>query len=410
MAFSLFDSKGTPIENQRYNWRDMVRRPLSKLDDDAFTRVRVIMMNGIEIEALRFSHMAARFNKELRLPLALIRRSEQHQATMINWLLSADHSPLEITIAYEQVAIELTAAVAQREPDPYLAQTYRFGLLEDFDHIYRYSALLDRLEGKDANNITQSYTDIVPGRPTWVHHRHPSNDLVENYDRTKADMLSKLHALTITSTEAQTHNYYMNVGPVFSDPLARQLYAEIASVEEQHVTQYESMLDPSETWIEQWVLHEANECYNYYSCVESETNPRIKAIWERFLDYELGHFHAACAAFQKWEQRDPAEIITRPFDSPIELKSQRDFYRQVLVDEVDLRRNGTQFVPKEQENQNSVDYRGMLYSEGEPSGPISAGYIWTPGTELMHQGGGDGATIATGTQAAARMPFSNVPH
>jgi hypothetical protein len=111
---------------------------------------------------------------------------------------------------------------------------------------------------------------------------------------------------------------------------------------------------------------------------------------------------------QKYEQRDPAEIITCPFDSPIDLKSQRDFYRQVLVDEVDPRRSGTQFVPKEQENQNSVDYRGMLYSEGEPSGLISAGYIWTPGTELMHQG--DGATSATGTQAAARMPFSSVPH
>ncbi|MDB5963035.1 MAG: hypothetical protein JWP59_4329, partial [Massilia sp.] len=71
MAFNLFDSKGTPIEKQRYTWRDMVRTPISKLDDDAFTRVRVIMMNGIEMEALRFSHMAARCNKDLRLPLAL---------------------------------------------------------------------------------------------------------------------------------------------------------------------------------------------------------------------------------------------------------------------------------------------------------------------------------------------------
>ena len=69
--------------------------------------------------------------------------------------------------------IEVTAAVAQLEPDPYLAQVYRFGLLEDFDHLYRYSALLDRLEGKDANNILQSYTDIVPGRPTVVEHRAP---------------------------------------------------------------------------------------------------------------------------------------------------------------------------------------------------------------------------------------------
>ena len=28
----------------------------------------------------------------------------------------------------------------------------------------------------------------------------------------------------------------------FADPLARQLYAEIASIEEQHVTQYESII------------------------------------------------------------------------------------------------------------------------------------------------------------------------
>lgn len=53
--------------------------------------------------------------------------------------------------AIEQVAIEVTASVAQSEPDPYLAQVFRFGLLEDFDHMYRYAALMDRVEGKDAN-------------------------------------------------------------------------------------------------------------------------------------------------------------------------------------------------------------------------------------------------------------------
>jgi rubrerythrin len=410
MAFSLFDSKGTAIDDQRYTWRDMVRTPLSKLDDDAFTRVRVIIMNGIEIESLRFQHMAARFNRDLQLPLAMVRRSEQHQATMINWLIGADHSPLETTIAYEQVAIELTAAVAQREPDPYLAQVYRFGLLEDFDHIYRYAALLDRLEGKDPNNVVQSYTDLVPGRPTWEHHRHPSDDLRNPYDRTTADMLTKLHALTITATEQQTHNYYMNIGPLFSDPIARQLYAEIASVEEQHVTQYESLMDPTESWLEKWVMHEAGECYNYYSMVALETNHEIKAIWERFLDYELGHFHIAAELFQKHEGRDVAEIITGSFAEPIELKPQRGFYRQVLIDEVNLRALGTQFVPKEQESQASLAYRAQLHSDGEPSGPISAGYVWTPGGELMHRGAASGATIPTGTTAAAQMPAAGVIH
>ena len=385
MAFSLFDAKGIQIDQQRFTWRDLVQKPISKLDDDAFTRVRVILINGLENEALRFGHMAARFNRELRLPLAKVRRTEQHQATMVNWLIAADHSPLETTIAYEQVAIEVTAAVAQREPDPYLAQVYRFGLLEDFDHLYRYSALLDRLEGKDANNILQSYTDIIPGRPTSEHHRAPEDDLRTPYDAKQADFLTKLHALTIVAGEYQTHDYYMNIGPLFSDSLARQLYAEIASIEEQHVTQYSSMLDPSESWIEQWVLHEANECYNYYSCVEQETNHNIKAIWERFLDYELGHFHMACEALKQFEKRDPAEIITSDFTAPLAFRSQREYVRKVLVNEVDLRTDGTAFVPRDEESALSQNYRAQVNADGSPSEAVAAGYIWTPGTELTRR-------------------------
>ena len=93
-----------------------------------------------------------------------MRRIEQHQQTLVNWLNPA--VPLETTIGFEQVAIEVTASVAEREPDPYLAQVFRFGLLEDFDHMYRYAALMDRVEGKDANTLVQSYSDILPGRPT----------------------------------------------------------------------------------------------------------------------------------------------------------------------------------------------------------------------------------------------------
>lgn len=158
-------------------------------------------------------------NRDLRPALARIRRVDHHQATVVNWLIGADHSPLETTIAYEQVAIEVTAAVAQREPDAYLAQTYRFGLLEDFDHMYRYSAMLYRLEGKDANNILQCYTDILRGRPTIVEDRAPEDDLRTPFGRATAAPLSKRHALTIMAAEQQTHNYYMNIGPMFADPL-----------------------------------------------------------------------------------------------------------------------------------------------------------------------------------------------
>ena len=387
MSLELMKEKGVSLDQQNFNWRDIVGTPTSKLDSDAFTRVRIILMNGIESEALRFQHACARMNKELQLALARVRRIEQHQQTMVNWLVPADLSPLETTIGFEQVAIEVTASVAVHEPDPYLAQVYRFGLLEDFDHMYRFSALMDRVCGEDSNNILQSYTDILPGRPTSVEHRAPEDDLRECYDRNKAAPISKLNAVTIMAGEHQTHDYYMTIGPMFADPVARQLYAEIASIEEQHVTQYESIIDPDETWLEKWLMHEAGEIYNYYSCVQYETNPRIKAIWQRFLDYELGHFHFVLDLFKKFEKRDPAEIIPESLPEPIEYKSHREFVRKTLAEEVDLRARKKQFISKEEEGPDSpsVIYREQLNSSGSPSETVAAGYKWKPGTELAEE-------------------------
>ncbi len=384
MAIDLLKDRGTSLERQKFTWKDLVRPTYSKLDDDAFTRVRAILMNGLESEALRFSHACARMNKDLQLALAKVRRIEQHQQTLVNWLHPADQSLLETTIGFEQVAIEVTASVAQAEPDAYLAQVYRFGLLEDFDHLYRYSALMDRLEGRDANALVQSYSDIVPGRPTVIEHRAPEDDLRAPYDKAKAELITKLHALTIMGGEHQTHDFYMTIGPTYSDPVARQLYAEIASIEEQHVTQYESIIDATETWLEKWLLHEATEVYNYYSCVESETNPKIKAIWERFLDYELGHVRYAADVFERVERRDAAEVLSSRLPAPIQYVSHREFVRETLRTEVGLTARGTEFVPMmdEAEDSPSALQRKQLNSEGSPSETVAAGYIWVPGTEL----------------------------
>jgi len=382
MTIKLFDNKGTPLEQQKFTWKDLVQKPISKLDDDAFTRVRVILMNGIEQQANRFQHLCSQMNGDLRKPLALVRRVEHHQQTMVNWLLSGDHSPIETTIGYEQVAIEVTAAIAQQEPDEYLAQVYRFGLLEDFDHLYRYSALLDRIEGKDANNILQSYSDVIPGRPTVVEHRHPLDDLRDHYDRGTAEPISKMNALTIMSGEYQTRDYYMNIGPTFADPVARQLYAEIASIEEQHVTQYGSIIDPNETMLEKWLLYEANEAYNYYSCMEAETNPRIKSIWERFLNYELGHLDLVTELFKKHEKRDPAEILPETLPDPIAYESQREFVRETLKAEINLSAAGSTFVDRSEETEATRDYRNYINSEGSPSEAVAENYQWHPGTEL----------------------------
>ena len=391
MAINLLQDKGTPLAKQRLTWKDMVGKPISKLDDDAWTRVRIIWMNGQELDSIRTKQVAIRCNRESREQLAQLMRVEQHQATAINWLIGPDHSPLETTIAYEQVAIEITASVAQMEPDAYLAQGYRYALLEDFDHLYRYSALLDRLEGKDANNITQGYTDIVPGRPTLFHHRAPEHELLRPYEPGAA-LATKMHALSLTGGEYQTHDYYMNIGPIFADPLARQLYAEIASVESQHIQHYGSMLNPEESVLEKLLICEATEIWNYAGCAAQETNPRIKAMWERFLDYELGQFQVALQLFKDVERRDPAEVLGDGALPPfIAFKSQREFVRKVVEAEVQLRRSGTEFVDEAQEPKSSRQYREEVNAAGSPSETVSATYHWTPGTELM------------------RMPTENAP-
>ena len=381
MAINLLNDRGTPLDKQRFTWKELVGKPISKLDDDAFTRVRVILMNGIEHDALRVEQVLLRMNREARPQLAQLSRVEHHQATAVNWLLAADHSALETTIGYEQVAIEVTASVAQLEPDPYMAQGFRYALLEDFDHLYRYSALLDRLEGKDANTITQGYTDIVPGRPTLVHHRSAENDLLECYARDAA-LATKLHAITLTGGEYQTHDYYMNVGPTFADPVARMLYAEIASVESQHIIHYGSMLNPDESPLEKLVLQQATEVWNYQACVSQESNPRVKALWERFLDYELGHLQCAIQLFKDIERRDPAEILgDGKLPTGIAFESHREFLRQTLA-EVPMRKDGTQFVQEDDEAVASLAYRNHMNSQGSPSQAVSGDYQWTPGTEL----------------------------
>lgn len=382
MSIEILKERGTPLDKQEFDWKDIVQTPFSKLDDDAFTRVRVILMNGIESEALRFSHACARMSAGLRLPLARVRRVEQHQQTLVNWLNPPDQSVLETTIGFEQVAIELTASLAQHEPDPYLKQVLDFGLLEDFDHMYRYAALMDRVEGKDANNILQCYTDILPGRPTAVEHRAPEDDLRAHYDKAMAQPISKLNCLVITAAEHQTHDYYMNVGPTFADPIARQLYAEIASIEEQHVTQYECLLDPTETMLEKWLLHEVGEVYTYYSCAQQESNPRIKAIWERFVDYELGHVHVVADLMQKIERRDPAELIPKTLPTPIDFSSQRKYVRDVLSKQVDFRARGQDIGMLEEESPATIAYRERINRAGSPSERVAVGYRWRPGTEL----------------------------
>ena len=171
--FDLKPSK--PIEDMMLDWKDLSPRPYKKLDTDPYTKARIILMNGIEVEAVMFGH---NFNRncednDLRRDLALLRRIEAGQQKHVNWLSPSDETPLETTIGYEQLAVDLTAWLAMHEPDAYAKSCMDFALLEDFDHLYRYANLLKMDEDLPAHKLVRDTIEITPGRPTVAHHRHP---------------------------------------------------------------------------------------------------------------------------------------------------------------------------------------------------------------------------------------------
>ena len=112
-------------------------------------------MNGTEFEAIwntaRFTRHCT--NNDVRRGMALIRRGEQQQQKRIASLKPIDESVLEHTIGYEQLAVDLTAILAQREKNEYVKKQMDFALLEDFDHLYRYADLLDFERGIHAEKL-----------------------------------------------------------------------------------------------------------------------------------------------------------------------------------------------------------------------------------------------------------------
>jgi hypothetical protein len=351
MTFNPLTEKGIPLDRQIRNWRELNVTPIDPDHSDPYTKCRIITMNAIEVEASLFSHNFTRFcpDREVREQLATTRYIEQQQQKAVNWLLPGTATVLETTISYEQQAVDLTAWIARNEPDAYLKQAYEFGVLEDFDHLYRYSNLYEMIEHRKAERIVDGLTEVMPGRPTVVEHRHPVDNVRDPYDRATVNPQSRLHALTLVAAEQQVMIFYMNVGPMYIKPIARQLYQEIALIEEEHVTHYESLLDPGETWWERLLLHEYNECYLYYSFMQQESDRRVKAIWELHLNMELEHLRIAADLLRRNDNRDPEEIVGRELPGALKFEPNKQYLRELLATQMDLTTLGAGYVREQHE-------------------------------------------------------------
>ena len=333
MAFNPFEQKPENIDKLFIDWKNMYPQSYSKHDVHPFTKLRCILTNGAEYEAVWFSHQFFRHcpDNDLRRQLALVRKNEQAQQKIGACLKPKDETVLETTIGYEQLAVELTAMLAMREPDKHVKDALDFALLEDFDHLYRYADLLDMEHGTHAENLVGDLTEIMPARPTITHHRHPYDEVKKPINNKKASPITKLDVAIITAAEQQTMNYYMNLGAYYPNDLGRRLYQEIGMVEEQHVTQYGSLLDPCMTWLENLLVHQYVECWLYWSCYETETDTRIRGIWQFMFEQELKHLHIALELLRQYEKKDWQEVIPdAEFPAPLVLESNIEYVRCVL--------------------------------------------------------------------------------
>lgn len=349
----------------------MYPKAYDKKKTSPYTKTRVILMNGTEYESVWFLHQFARHcnNDEIKRYLALVRAQEQMQQKRIACLKPINESILETTLAYEQLAIDLTATLAQNDKDKENIESLNFALLEDFDHLYRFSNLmiLDK-EKLDPEMLVGGFTEIMPGRPTLAHHRYPADNIKKAMNAKKSNLYSKLVAGIITAAEQQTMNYYMNISQWYKNDLGRKLYAEIGMVEEEHVSQYESLKDPNCTFLEQWVLHEYTEAYLYYSAYSEEKDEYIKNIWYEHFEMECEHLKIACMLFEKYEKGNVEEVIgDGEFPKLLTLGTNKDYIRDVLERTVLLTgdRQGYIDIMKLKDNADFFLYQEEFVGSGE---------------------------------------------
>lgn len=337
MKFNPFLEKPKKLESCFLSWKEINQKPYNKEEINPYTRVRCILMNGTEYEAVWFGHSFNRStdNNELRRNLAVIRRQEQQQQKLIAGLKPTDENILETTIGYEQLAVDLTAFLAQQTKNKNVKDALDFALLEDFDHLYRYANLLETDMGEKAEKYVGNYTEVTPGRPTVAHHRHPYDEIKMPTSNKETDFFTQCAVNIITAAEQQTMNYYMNIGSFYKNQKGRELYTEIGMVEEQHVSQYGSLIDPNQSWFEKSLMHEYVECFLYYSMMNDESDKHIRDVWEMLLNQEISHLHVSVENLKKYEKKDWQEVLPcGEFPELIKLQSNIEYVRKILKETV----------------------------------------------------------------------------
>ena len=117
MSLNPFEQKPMKYMDSLMDWTEMYPKAYDKNSVSPYTKLRIILMNGTEYEAIWYSHQFHRHcaDNDIRRELAEVRRVEQQQQKKISCLKPINENLLEHAIGYEHLAIDLTAILAQRK-------------------------------------------------------------------------------------------------------------------------------------------------------------------------------------------------------------------------------------------------------------------------------------------------------
>src|SRR4051812_826956 len=82
--------------------------------------------------------------------------------------------------------------------------------------------------------------------------------------------------------------------------------------------------------------------------LQNEQDQRIKQIWELHCNMEIGQLQVACEMLRKYEGVEPEEILPMALpDTPVTFEPNKQYVRDILASQYDLRTDGVEIVPLE---------------------------------------------------------------
>lgn len=291
--------RGEPLEEQIFPWsvegvREDTHDQLPAHEGDPQTLHAVIQMMAVEAQhwADYRAYGAWTTDSEMKSLFNRIARAEHLHHMRLMSLLPTPHASAEAVLSAETAVLSGYTMCMENEPSESVKSAFRHIY---FDHLLHaeYAADLVRKAGCPADWYTGG-ADLSGGLALDKQFMKPEDTVWQGnwngcYDKNTADMRTALNVDMAVAAEWAAWSGYMYSLHMEQDQDQRTHYAAFSSIEDQHVSILESIIDPNETMIERALIHEQVEMQNYSRLMESETNELAKKVFSDLYREDMEH-------------------------------------------------------------------------------------------------------------------------